>query len=543
MNKLKFITNQIFEFNFKYRAYLLGLLCIIVLSVVAFSLNKGLIFSDESWNLLNLRKGIFKIAGSHWTSYLFGWEPSNLLTTRIITTLLLILSAIILGLGARRFFKSSSKLEFTLLAIVGFFLLRPTVQLIPCYNSFSQIVFFCGSGFYLLAISSNSKKGIILWSITTGILFSQMMFIVITTLTVYIIVLGLPLFLFNDNKIKVTIILGIVIGSIVGLMGFFLCITPFSDFINIIFRTIEYLKFDPQHGTFFMIQWTYGIFVYLIQNILIPATLLFILIQKTQIKPIIKFFFSLILIAYAYYDFNFDLNRNLTNLTTPAVIYIFSIAIVLQQFHEHNKKDFIIGLFLISIPFFANIGTDVYFPLKATFYILPVFIVIYNYILKTKNIYLFNVFATLLIIYTLLFTTTYLRTSGWNNYKIIEQTTPLKEIGIDNGIKLDSSTIASLAEAKQYLDSQKVVIVSNSKLWGYVYLLKTKTPILYYFYNETLMSHHLKKFPLKENELYLMELKKFPFPDDMYINKQYTIRDTIIFKSNPNLCLYRYIKK
>ena len=530
---------RLVNFTYKQRIKILLILCITVLATVLYSLNKGIIFSDEAWYLLHLNPGIATLNYSQWYSYVITLFPDNLLLIRLSTIILFLVSTTVFAFGFKQFFQTGSLKEYLFLSLAGIFLLWIPAQLIPNNTSFNLIIFYFGGGVFLLGLSSKSYKQLFLWGTLTGIAFSQLVFVMITNLPFYLMILLIAVTLLKEKNTKLLFLIAIILGSLLGLVLFFLFITPLRDVYNNFLKASNYLSFIDSHGIKVILRWLVSTSFYFLREIMLPSILLLILLTNYLGKSKLNNLIIYSLLLYAVYSILRDIIYNSTHLTSPAFIYIFICAIIIQLIIRKEFTYVWLGLFSLSIPFFASLGTDVKFELRSTIYIMPALIFIYFYLCYTGNKNLLLVYFVILFICIGRFSGEYIFTPGWNGYIIAKQNKSLNSLNINQNILIDSERYNIIKELQFYIPPKAEVLVSNNKLWGYVYLLGAKTPILYFNYNESLLKYYFKNNPLEVNCLYLLESKRAPFPDKIYVREIFITTDTIYLKQNFDLILYK----
>ena len=113
------------------------------------------------------------------------------------------------------------------------------------------------------------------------------------------------------------------------------------------------------------------------------------------------------------------------------------------------------------------------------------------------------------------FTVEFIMTQGWNDYIIYNQSEKISDYGFEQNIKLDNEHLAKTIELKEYIPMESQIYVSSKTLWGFVYLLNCKMPVLYYKYNEQKIKESYLRSDTYPDELFLLELQNEPFPLDI----------------------------
>ena len=117
---------------------------------------------------------------------------------------------------------------------------------------------------------------------------------------------------------------------------------------------------------------------------------------------------------------------------------------------------------------------------------------------------------------------------GWHEYKLAEQNIPLKSIGINQNIKLDTLKIERLKKLKSIIPINSKIAVSNNTLWGNAFLLSLNPLYLSYVFDEKNTIQALNKMGNKMGNVYLIEDINATFPNSFLqkmdsINCIYTI--------------------
>jgi len=362
------------------------------------------------------------------------------------------------------------------------------------------------------------------------------------TNTPYIFVVLFPaMFILSKSPIKpFKLCLAIILGLIAGIILFFVFITPVDRYLEDIRNTSEFLKYDDTHGIVFIIKWIAKFFSDSLAFLLIPSSLLLIIISREMINRTLKMTVSVIFVLYIIYLMVYDFIFNQKNIIESTTFIIMALAIIANLYFVKQKADAVLGVLLISVTFFASLGTDVDYFTRSSLYIMPVLVFISYRTFKDKQMLTLSLIVMLLVFASIRYSTEFLRTPGWYKYVISEQTESIKNGRSNQGIKLDPQRAAKLDELEAIIPPKSQILVSSQSLWGFVYLLNCQTPFLYYYYNESFISEFKRKTDFQSPELFLLESKKTPFPGKMSILEQYTLCDTISLMTDNDLKVFRF---
>lgn len=542
MIKIQKFTTDLPDLLIKKKVQTLWFIAITTLMIVGYSLNKGIIFSDEAFYMLTLIGKSGNPGFTYWNAYASALFSNNILTLRITMFILLIMSAIIFSLGFKRFENDVSLKTILPISLIGLFILSSPVQLVPNYVTFSKLIFLSGIGVYQLALTSKQIRIKLFLATATGVIFSNLLFILITNTPVYSVLFILPFFLL-EKRDAIIFNVFLLIGILIGILLFFIFFVPPSQYIENFISTIDQLQFDKAYGAKEIVKWSISTFSYFVREIILSSAIVLVLLQKNRAKPAIYKIISSILFLYIFYIIIYDIRMNHHfNITSPSVIYIFAIGLILHYFYNKDLNLGIIGLFFLSIPFFGSLGTDVKFALRSTAYIMPLLVYVFHHSMKTcKNILI--IILLLIIFFFGRFSTEYIFTPGWSGYAISQQTEPLSRLGINNGLKIDKDRYAKIAELKEHIPPHSYILVSTPRLWGYVYLLDLTPALLYFRYNEDYFIYSKDQLPIDMDEIFLLEHTADPFPNKMIIKELYPECDVIQLARNKDVLLYRLYKE
>ena len=259
-------------------------ICLVVLAVVGYSLNKGLIFSDEAFYLMHLGANVHEAKFSFWSDYANLFYPQQIVAIRVLTVSLLVLSGIVFSIGFSRFFNANFFKTILPVSVFGVFFLWSPVCLVPNYITFNAVIFFSGLGLFLLSISKIKKYWAFTFAILSGVVFSQLVFIMITNTPIILLLMLAYLFLCDSKSCGFRFSLFFGLGLLLGLALFFVFVIPVGQYFVQLHSANESLKYDSSHGIRDLIKWCFDTIFFAISEILVPAILLLFLITGDKAK-------------------------------------------------------------------------------------------------------------------------------------------------------------------------------------------------------------------------------------------------------------------
>ena len=527
----------------KYSLPLFIIYALVTISIVVWSLNRGLGFYDEAWYLMHL-KNFAQGSSSEWHSYAKLIFPEDLLSIRYYTFSGLILSGIVITLGFISYYRQFSILTLLPITISGLFLFGAPVQIVPSYITFNIFIFNTGIGFYLFMLSGKTILKKYIWGVLTGFIFGKLFFIFITNSPYIFFLFVLILFMKQHRKYMKHYWIALTVGIFLSVIFFFVMIKSFSDYMNDF--TIAFSRFSASetHNTSMIKRWLFSTISYFSFNVILPSFILFFIMIANNLSKTNRFlalsFFTIYFVHPVIINFFFD---NL-NINTPTPIYILSVFILLMFIEKGDWQNTIVIVLLLLIPIFASFGSDVRFVVRSALYLTPLILLISIMVkhepFKKITLIFHGIFLSALI----LFSTDYLSTPGWGGYIIKDQKIKLESIGIDVAIKLDKNKIEEIEELKSLIPSHSSVIINDIKYWGYVYLLDLNVPYYYFRFSEAEWKNYYFSNRINvPSTLYMIEDTSKPFSDFVMKNPDICMIDTIPLKKIKNTNLYRITYK
>lgn len=509
----------------KYIKYINILFAGLILFTVFWSLNKGIVFADESFYLLHLQQPNGVVSFSEWPFYAQLIFPKDLLSIRILTVSLYILSLSILSYSIYRFKNNIPFLEIWTIGIIGMFSFYSPVQYVPNYVTFNIILITLGLGFFLLMLKTESLNKKYLFGILTGFSLGPLIFIMITNIPIFGIIFFMILVYSKNQKIKQLI--SVSVGILISILFFFLIVRSYTNYLSDLKLAIAYLANDQSHGNSSMLNWIIDVFIFAINNIIPPALLFFLSIYIVK-NRYLKFVFFIIAILFLSKELRIHILYDYKNFNIPTTIFVLLLTVTLGALHKKQYQLFLILIFILSIPFFSALGTDVSFIIRSSAYMTPLCIFVFCMLKKGENSKLILPFYLFLLINLFRFLFIFPNNQGWNNFKLSEQTIPLKSIGINQKISLEEKRINTLKSLKAIIPINSKVSVSCNVLFGNLYLLSSKPLYLSYMFDEKNTIEALMKIKFKNESVFFIESIEEPFPSSLFqkltlLNYNYTM--------------------
>ncbi len=504
-----------FKSEFKFTS-MIGALIILVwvcLTInIIWTLNRGLIFHDESWELLQYQQGAQTIDYSNWHRVLQFLYIDNLFQLRLLTFGIISSSAFFLGYTSSRLFDFPlASWIIGLLFIVFQFFLNSPVKLVPSYTNMNFVLINIAVSFLLLFIFEKRELLKIIFIGLCSFFISILPFVLVTN-TVIIGVLFVFIFIYSaKNKLKycVIFILCLFIYPVI----YFKFIQSPSHFWEKYEEARYYLSIDADYGLYGIFKWHAKMLIHFLQ---VPLLIFFLFkLKYLKIKftkngnyMLMALFLGLLLIQL-YQDVTFKFSQ------FPVTLwYLLFFLMLWASWKElwQKKPDLILVLFFASLPYFASLGTVVRFQLKAASFfpylaIAILFLIKHNYSFRPVIL-----FTALSMVSVAVFFSYNFRT-GWSNYNVLDQTERFSISQNKGDLYLDRQRVKSLEEVRPYIGNNEKVLVSHENVWGYVYLLNARPLYLAFRFKENYFYYFLQRKNESPYSITYIELKRKPFPE------------------------------
>lgn len=555
---------------------LLATLLVLIITVLIFSLNRGIDFSDEGGFLLSYanvdiyRGGIYNYHII--INRLTNWFNPGIIEYRWMPLSSIVITSITLTYGLYKWLLAKKKLKrdfrkfliILLFISIGSFLFRfsglATISNNTLTNFFLQTC--TGIILYLFSIEPETllkRRNLILLSIIG--LFSIYGFFVkfstgIIQLFVYILVFILFL---KDHPIKLKLIIvgSIIFGACLGFFSYFMFFQGYSEWI-LNFKQ-EYLILSDHSPVFIFERYFNNFQSFFIFNLRYFSWLLifpiFIYYQRNifsnlnsrgyQYLRFLILFISVIIFIYELYYFKFYRSTFASTGWKNAYIYIVIISLQLSillayklkeksisyRFFSENFNILLLLSLLFLTPFIGAFGTRNIIFLNALIHSAPWFVTILILLIYLAKKIKSQVIISLFIIIPSLVTTTQIIDGNTfipyhalfftkNKSNQFHQTEKVVEISRLSGIYVDKKTKTFLLELKQLLldnNFKKGYPIFGFHMPGIVYLMEGISPGMPYYFNRKRDLKAFENFNLQNNPPIIMLTDENPIIDELLL--------------------------
>ena len=463
------------------------LFAIIRLLFHIWTLDKGLVFSDESYYLYLLKDLPISMSSSNFFKYFHNVFEGNIFLIRTAVLLVNIFSSFVFSFGLYLFFRDKYNLKTKNFLIIlayctiGFHLCKPIVGDVFSYVTMNSQIMLLSLGFLFLALHFNNIISILMYVIS-GFIAGMLIFIMITN-TPIIIFIMIIIYLFSQKYIN---LLYFVVGVFMSIAYYFVFVESLSIFYNNLLGAMQQAisgKLEGEHGITQMVKWFAGLVKFSLFSILLPTLTVFgfISIRQSQNKIIkgLIYFIGLLLIVFFYKKYIYLKPPGVSSIIPIFVVscYIFISSIISSV--KINRMHIVFLLVAGMTPICLTFGSDLTFEIRAAWYIM--FIIPSLYLLTfecVKSQTMQSVLYILVILYCFN-TFTFIHQNIWGNV-YTEQKISVSDLGIKQSIKLDRTRFDDLRNLQKLVKANETVVLSFPSLWGYAYLLNMK-PIDYIF--------------------------------------------------------------
>lgn len=518
----KLLNRKTPNFNNTFELIFLSSLLLIILSIVFWSLNKGIIMFDEGY-FLNLLRYPDSSLFSTWSIIFHKLLPANLILLRHLTILIILISVSTFSFGIHSYckhvlLKNINYWIILILSLIGYFSFALSSHFIPYTNVINLWIILFSSGILLYSLSLERKinyVGIIVSGFLSGLLF----FIQITTVSIIFIQL---LFIFLHNK---RLLVFYLLGLLSLYITYFTLIQSPLEYYDFFTSSQELLKYDKGHGIKAIIKWCIPLFNSFLVEI-IPVSLLgYLLLNKcSDLKRHVYILIILSLVGFLtsmIFDsgiFNFVYTLKYYNgLYSSKVYYMLIVTLLIFFFNQttiKTKEAYLIFYFLL-LSFLSVVGTDVPFFSKTAFGTMSIVLpAIYILLYSKKQSILKIVFFFLIFTTTINFILNTFR-SGWTGQLLSQQT----ELVATNNctLYLDKRRVENYNFINTNIAPQSIVLISSPHILGYVYLSNFNMPYCYYHLFVDILQEKLNNYSHDAiKQFQLIELEKYPFTDKFW---------------------------
>lgn len=434
---------------------LLGALMTLV--ILFWSLNKGMLFSDEAYYLFHLKQPQSAIGYSKW--YLFAqpfFQYDTIVLNRIIIVLIMIITNLFLAKSIQYFFSNKLFLIYFLILIFAQFATTSPVGYSPSYLTFNQILCSLAVAFFLVY---SKNKGIYI-KVLLGFVFGIMMFNIPTSIGLFLPMLVFDFFTHKKISSSINLILYVVLGMLLWIGLYFTTIEQYSLFKINLLESINVIANDDKHNMGGLLKWHLKILVYFMP-VLVHLFLKYFDFKNIFNSLFYKIYFYLILSYTIYFAIT---NGNYNFIMTPLYLLIID-----KIFDLKSKKEITFLFFLMILPYFCTLGTDVNLIYRSASYSSFLFIALYLTYQNSNQLSL-NGFKVLYLIVLINFTSYPFR-ECWEGYKLVEQNIPY--VFGKETLYLDQKRYDQLMSVSKEIKNKKVFITDH-RLYGYALLSNAK---------------------------------------------------------------------
>lgn len=518
---------RIYDCLIKQKELFLVLNSIAVLAIILWSSNRGLIFSDAAFYNFHFIDGLETIDTSNWHRIWRLFHTSNLVIDKIIIIIVSSLTSFFLGFTFSKVFLIGKPNFLGLLIFCSQFFLYAPVEFTPSYISLSSINFNLIFIFFLKYYANQRRIDALL----TGFFLAMIPFIMITN-SLFLVGAVLCIILLKMLN-KTTVFIGL--GFMIGLGIYFMLIQSVDDYVLGFSKALTYIQFDKSHGSGSIFYWIADIILEL-KWILILITIDFFqtkYFKNKYISFVIYFILTLLII--------FSLNQSLRNsfyIFHTKVYYIIFLWIFYKSIQYLGKMDIILIILFISLPFFASIGTDVSFFVRASFYF-PFTIISLIYLLKKNPNIIWKRSLLILFLISSINFFTYPFRGSWAGYKIVKQINTIKIANFGPKLLLDSIHLNRVNEVKPFIKGKQNVIPSSIIDWGVLLLNEANPPLVFFRINPYVLENIKHK---ELNNIILLENKMEEYDMKLMTEKLGLNEYDLILKETDNYRIYIYSK-
>lgn len=498
--------------NFRYGIIVM---LVIVLTIIFWSLFRGIIMMDEAYYLLHFDTEIEPIALSNWYVIFKPFYLENLVQLRIMMFSLKILSAFFLGYAFSKFWGLGWPDWFTgFLIILGDFVLSIPVQFVPNNSSLNLILIHLGMGclFMFYALTEKIKLGY-LFLFISGVFFGFLPLAMITNSPLLFVMVVFTFFI-GEKALRfrrVGIYAG---GMILAILIFFLLLQNVSTFIAEFKKALEFQQFMESHGLQPLFNWHINL---VLKFFGIPFCLIvaYYFWKKEGSNSFISKILLLIMLFLLIYQLFLDLTSS-KGIFSTLLFYTFTLLMFLESGLALNKigwkRSFLVLLMLI--PYFAALGTDVEFEVRSAFYSSYIILVIMCLWDGFKAFYLKYAFIFLMGFVILNFFTYPFR-KGWAGYRMVKQHNEVILPKNKGRLFLDDGMVLNLNKVRPHLEGKKNVVLSDVTTWGFLYLCDAKPLHIGFWANEPYTKYLINKKNIEFKQLNFLENKNSPFSGNL----------------------------
>ena len=462
---------------------------LITFSLLIWSLNKGIDFTDESFYIIGYH---FNIEPNQNISFFhkiyltfFSWGNFTIPEIRLLRLLLTLLSTFFLSYSISNYFEIKNKIELFLFSInfstLSYIFYPNSIS----YNTISSLLITIIIGLFFLLKNNQHKIKI---SFFIGFFSSLLILNKFTNIAFLIVITALFFFIdrstikkFN-NKLFLFVSLSYSLGVF---MGFYLIFESFHYFQESLNRFLTGLSLLDSHSTMSTLTSYYYGLVHIVSKSkwILLFTIVFlpfrkVLKYKNSLPIALPFLFFLLFVKSNYIS-------EPIGFFIPYFIFIFGVIVLklLNKELQINKLN-IYSLFFILTPFLGGLGTNnspyIHFIFYGAILGIGLSFLIKNYDSNTRL--MFSLFLTLSL--SIQFFSGFINHPYRLNSKLQDQTIEVKDIPALRGILVDSTTNYFIKDVEKLRATSSQYIFTLADYF-IVSLILDKKPYPFYWLNSS----------------------------------------------------------
>lgn len=489
---------------------------LMILAIIIWSLNRGIVMLDEAFYLLHLEGNAYPIAISSWFVLAKPFSGFDLLHLRIIIFTWLALSAFFLGYSFSSYWDFGWPAWFSgILTVLAHFVLAIPVQYVPNNVTFNILFIYTSLGFLFLALSmKGNKPKVWFFLLLSGFCLGFLPFVMVTNSPMIGVVLVMVfLFFWGSQSFTHTMIW--FLGVLLAIACFFIAFQSPEVFIADFSSAMTFSQYLGSHGLRPLIQWHVDTLIYFLGMPLALALVLYFwanesINEKTWNNILIKILGVILLLTLLIIDL---ISRKGVFSSSLFYILVFATTLILLAKKVKWDPKYLSLVLLAVIPYFATLGTDVPFQVRTSGYF-AVLILLVTAMLQVIPLKKFKLFFLFLLGIVFLNFLSYPFREGWARYKLVAQT---EKYTLPNGkghVQLSPKVFENTTAISPYLSGKSQVVISHPNLWGYLYLSGGQALNLHFMPNEAYIRYLIREKSIQVNTLTLVEGKLIPFSDN-----------------------------
>ncbi len=504
--------------------WIIGTLALIFcLFVRVIQLDRGFIFSDDAWYLALIKFNpseympvrFFKL-------FQFGWHD-NLYALRTLSLALQLCAHIYFAYGVYKYmrhYKENVSLYVSLCVVALGSLSIPEI-LTPNYINLNLVYGQIVAASLLLWLAERRWSFALLSSFGAALLFTSQFTCLILLPFVYAIILYL-----SQNKVKDTVYC--IAGVLLFAIPYFTFVETPSEIIASVTavskKTIA--KGSSEYGWLYLMKWTLSAFFYLLKVLIAAVALKHVYIQTRQHSTLRKYSAFIFLVATAlvlayitlFVKDTWEKGKQAQDITTFGrqwiwlMIFLFGM---LRRKYFTKERWIAIGI-LCFIPFALSLGTNIPFWSRQTNYLVFLAPVVYFMMAPTAKMKLFANLCMCTMFFCYISWEFY--AGNWAGNRIIDQTEDVRQLGINQNLKISPRYIDKLKFCKETIP-EGAACYFHDPTWGIGALLdyqplslKFKIPS-----DSDVFYQQLEENLTKHKDVYIVIYKQsYVFPENFF---------------------------